>query len=725
MLLKHQKSSWVPGAILAICLVALNGCEVGSATKGKSPFRAPTSTNSDVTSATSRVEVATSFNVNVTVKDKSGYGIPNVTPVVTMSKAVTGSSGVTSGGCSRTDQKGLTTCTLRASLPGTYTVSVTSPVAITAAATVLVEQYPRSLSFSVQPSASTVSAVVLDAQPKVLVLDKAGNPVPLPGTVTITMSGTSTTAVLSGTTSVAAGADGFADFEFSDATRLVANNLSVNLVGTYNFTASLTHATSGTITATSSAFAITAGVASKLGFTTQPASSSAANRAFDPQPVVAIQDAAGNTVTSDSSCVVTLSLSGGGASDSFLGTLSKTVSSGLASYSGHNLRVSTTVGGTAYQLSAAASGTCAGATSALSTPFTITLSGLPNQLSLVQAPGTSPINKEWSAQPMIKVLDVSGADVTTDNTTVVLLEKVTGTGTIVGSTSLRVTNGAANFVGLKTTGTVGVAGTETYTLRFRGINPGLSISSITVQQVINNNGETPNKLSFSTGPTSAAINQSIPSMVVEVQDTDGFYCFNDNSSAVTLTFTSGPAGATMRQNGTLVGAGTVGATTAATTVINGLATFSGISFNRAGAYTVTANSAGLTGITSNTFAITSFGAANRVKFFVQPADGVADGIKNAWATQPQVEIQDSQGNRVTSDNSTVVVLSCASPLTTPACTISGTVSRTVINGLADFAGANLQTSNTTALQNGVAIKAEASPNPNSLLSDISATFNEQ
>ena len=66
---------------------------------------------------------------------------------------------------------------------------------------------------------------------------------------------------------------------------------AVTKSGAYTLTA-----TSGSLTsAVSSSFTITVGVAAKLGFTTSP-SSATGGLAFATQPVVAVQDAGGNTV---------------------------------------------------------------------------------------------------------------------------------------------------------------------------------------------------------------------------------------------------------------------------------------------------------------------------------------------------------------------------------------------------------------------------------------------
>jgi transcriptional regulator with XRE-family HTH domain len=107
---------------------------------------------------------------------------------------------------------------------------------------------------------------------------------------------------------------------------------------------------------------ITAGAAAKLAFTTQPGGTSYAGAALGTQPVVTVQDAGGNTVTTDNTDVVTLAIGtnpGGG-------TLTCTpvqVTSGVATFAGCQI----SLGGTGYTLKA----TSGSLTSATSSAFNI------------------------------------------------------------------------------------------------------------------------------------------------------------------------------------------------------------------------------------------------------------------------------------------------------------------------------------------------------------------
>ena len=109
---------------------------------------------------------------------------------------------------------------------------------------------------------------------------------------------------------------------------------------------------------------VTTGTTNKLAFTTQPSSSTISGNTFAQQPVVTIQDAAGNTITTATD-LITLSLTTG--TGTLGGTLSMNAVKGVADFSGKGLNINQT--GTDKVLTASATGL----TSATTTPaFTIT-----------------------------------------------------------------------------------------------------------------------------------------------------------------------------------------------------------------------------------------------------------------------------------------------------------------------------------------------------------------
>jgi hypothetical protein len=151
------------------------------------------------------------------------------------------------------------------------------------------------LAFTTNPSGSTASTTVFAIQPVVTIQDAGGTTVSgstAPVTLSIT---TSAGANLTCPTNPLAAVAGVATFA----------GCKIDKAGTYTLTA----AAGGLTNAVSANLTITVGSPAKLAFTTSPSGTTASNTVFATQPVVTVQDAGGNTVTS-SSTSVTLSITG-------------------------------------------------------------------------------------------------------------------------------------------------------------------------------------------------------------------------------------------------------------------------------------------------------------------------------------------------------------------------------------------------------------------------------
>jgi trimeric autotransporter adhesin len=177
------------------------------------------------------------------------------------------------------------------------------------------------LAFTMSPSDST-GGVTFSGQPVVTVQDFGGNTVTTDnGSVAVTIGTNPAGGTLSGTTTVNA-VDGVASFA----------GLSIDKAASgYTLTASRNGLNPGT----SAAFDITVGPAVKLAFTTSP-SHSTGGTAFPAQPKVAIQDAGGNTVTTDAS-TVNLTITTGTPTSGGPGTLSgctQTETAGIVNFAG-------------------------------------------------------------------------------------------------------------------------------------------------------------------------------------------------------------------------------------------------------------------------------------------------------------------------------------------------------------------------------------------------------
>ncbi|HVA86496.1 MAG TPA: hypothetical protein VNF73_09300, partial [Candidatus Saccharimonadales bacterium] len=180
------------------------------------------------------------------------------------------------------------------------------------------------LAFATQP-AGAVAGVAFTTQPVIAIQAGAANTaIHDQGTaVTLSISGSPVGVTLTCTTNPVTAVNGLAAF----------SGCKIDKIGTYTLLASAVGLTS----ATSASLAVTVGPATKLGFVTQP-SSGTVTQAFPAQPVVAVQDAGGNTVTTGvySTSVVNLAIlsnPGGGTLTCTSGLLRVAIA-GLASFSG-------------------------------------------------------------------------------------------------------------------------------------------------------------------------------------------------------------------------------------------------------------------------------------------------------------------------------------------------------------------------------------------------------
>ena len=96
------------------------------------------------------------------------------------------------------------------------------------------------------------------------------------------------------------------------------------------------HAVSGSLNDDTGLVTVTNGIASKLAFTTQPSASTVSGAAFAQQPVVAVQDDAGNTVT-DATDSITLTLTTG--TGTLGGTRAMNAVNGVADFTGKGVNI--------------------------------------------------------------------------------------------------------------------------------------------------------------------------------------------------------------------------------------------------------------------------------------------------------------------------------------------------------------------------------------------------
>ena len=281
----------------------------------------------------------------VTVEDAGGNTVTTANNSITLAIATQPGTGATLA-CSGTGTNGDTLaatnglasfagCKITGKI-GSYTINATAtglaggtslPFTITIGTA-------SELAFSTQPGGGA-SGAVWTTQPAVSVADVGGNPVNT-GTNTITLAiasqpGTGATLACSGT-----GTNG----DSLAATNGVANfagcKITIGTAGTYTLSAS----TTGGLTAGTSAGFTVYGTATKLVFTTEPASTAGHGTPWTTQPVVTVEDAQGDVVA-NSTASITLSIAtqpGFGATLSCSGTGTNgdtfTAVAGVASFAG-------------------------------------------------------------------------------------------------------------------------------------------------------------------------------------------------------------------------------------------------------------------------------------------------------------------------------------------------------------------------------------------------------
>ncbi|MCU1459824.1 MAG: hypothetical protein JWL73_3916 [Actinomycetia bacterium] len=546
----------------------------------------------------------------VTVRDAGGNTVTGNTSAVTL--ALTTPNGAVIA-CTANPKNGIagiaTFAGCNTNLVGTYTLTATDgalSAAVSSSFTITPGTATR-LGFSNQPSGAS-SGTVFATQPGVNILDAAGNTVTSNTTsVTIALT-TPGGATLICTANPKAAAAGIAMF----------TNCSVDRVGTYTMTA-----TDGALTsAVSSTFSVGAASASQLAFTTQP-SGSTGGAAFGTQPAVTIRDAAGNTVTADTSSVTLALTTPGGAT--FGCTANPTSpTNGVVTFAGCNVNLAGT-----YTLTA----TDGSLASAVSSSFTVT-AGTATHLAFTAQPSASTGGAAFATQPSVAVKDAAGNTVTTD-VTAVTLDITTPAGATLSCTADPKTAaaGVATFAGCK----VDRPGTYTLTATDGSLASAVSSSfTITVGA--------PAQLAFTTQPSGATGGVAFTGQpAVTVRDAGGNTVSGD-VSAITLALTT-PAGATLA------------CTANPKNAVAGVASFANCAVDLAGTYTLTATDGSLTSAVSSSFTIT-VGVPSQLAFTSQPS-GATGGV--AFTGQPTVTVQDAGHNTVTTDTSATTL-----ELTTPA-----------------------------------------------------------
>ena len=407
--------------------------------------------------------------------------------------------------------------------------------------------------------------------------------------------------------------------------------------GNGTYTATLTSPStggSGTVSGTVNGAAISdtavvtfTAVATRLEFVQQPTNEQA-GASISPAITVRAVDNGGTTITSFTGNV-TIAIGSNPSGGTLSGTTTVAAVNGVATFG--NLSINRT--GSGYTLGASA----AGLTGATSTAFSITPGpASPATSQITAAPTSIPANGTSTSTITVQLRDALGNNLTSGGALVALnttggnLGAVTNNGDGTYTATLRAPSSTVTSTAT-ITGTVGGAAiSDNAMVTFTGVAPVAT------------------RLAFGQQPTNEQAGTTMsPAVTVRAVDNAGttITSFTGN---ISLAIGTNPGG------GTLAGTTTVAA-------VGGVATFSNLRIEQAGAgYTLAASASGLTGATSAPFSITpgpASAASSRIT--ASPTSVPADGSSSSTIT---VELRDAFGNRLTSGGDVVTLSTTAGSL---------------------------------------------------------------
>jgi hypothetical protein len=220
------------------------------------------------------------------------------------------------------------------------------------------------------------------------------------------------------------------------------------------------------------------------------------------------------------------------------------------------------------------------------------------------------------------------------------------------------------------------------------------------------------KLVFITQPAGAEAGAVLATQpVVAIEDING-NVVTGSSKVVTMTIT----GSTPGPYGDLYGGTTL-------TAVNGIFNFKELSIDKAGRFTLTAESSGLTPAVSEPFEITPVAGAKLV--FTKDVVGASAGA--AFAVLPQVKVLDMYGNLAVSSTAKVILTLEIVTKESYDAVITGEAVGQAQNGIVDFKGVSIERVGSYALVASAGGLTSATSNVFSITSGIAAKlfFNTQ
>ncbi|HUI10520.1 MAG TPA: invasin domain 3-containing protein [Bacteroidota bacterium] len=586
----------------------------------------------------------TSFNVRVTAEDTNGNTVPTDTGTVTLtSNAYVGSvlAHITTGGF----VDGIViTPTVAGSGDRTITAVQGAVSTPNASGNFTVNAGPAaSIAMSSGSPQSAAVSTAFAAPLAAIVRDAFSNPVS-GASVVFASPSTGASGTFPGPVRTETKTTAATGIATSDA--LTANSIA----GSYTDTASV----SGVGTPALFSLTNTPGTPTQLVIHTAPSTPDTAGVIFHTQPVIYVEDASGNVVTTSGASVTAARATGTGA---LQGTLTVNAVNGIATFANlsYNVAETMTITFTSGTLTAATTGSIVVAPS------------LPAKVVLIQQPSSATAGVAIAPPITAQIQDAFSNPVTTGGAQITA-SLTTGTGVLSGT----VIQTTAAGTGIATFGNLSINLTGSKNLTF---SSGTLTSAVSSGFTINPAAAV--KVKFISEPTPTAAGAVItPAVTVQLLDT-----FGNNAtggSQVTLAI--------------LTGTGTLAGTTSQTPNGTGLATFADLRISASGNKTLRATYLALTPDTSVLFAITAL--APKQLAFLTPPSAVISGAVITPAVQVQVE--DSLGNALTTDGVSVGIALNGTGV------LGGTLTELSSSGVATFANlsVNLAGSKTLTASSG-------------------------
>jgi hypothetical protein len=257
-----------------------------------------------------------------------------------------------------------------------------------------------------------------------------------------------------------------------------------------------------------------------------------------------------------------------------------------------------------------------------------------NHLVFGAQPGLAIAGGVFGGQPAVKTQDQFGNDSTVGlaGNLPVTMTLSSGSGPLLGLTTLDVGTNAGNGLVAFTDLEIDIAGTN------KQLSASASGLSNALSSVFSVSAATAARLTLQTQPSATATAGVVLAQqpVIRIEDSFGNLMSSDNSIVVTVSLGFGSAAL----QGTL-----------SRTALNGVVTFTNLSYNVAETINLSFGSGSLTG-TASSNVVVSAASANRLTILTQPGPTAVAGT--VFGPQPVVRIEDQFGNLRSSDNSTVV-----------------------------------------------------------------------